>query len=432
MRTVLLLVAITLLWNGGVQAFKDKEFKTCKDAGFCRRNRGVSFKAYRIEPSSVQAAGPSVSGVLVNDKAPGGSKAFAWSLVAHAGGFARLQVDESPSVGRYRINDILEADAQAAKADWHQLGGDARGSIFASGRLSVAITYEPFRMAFSIDGKPAVNLNSRDMFQFEHRRSKEVSPPETCDGCWEETFLSHRDSKPYGPEAISLDISFPGFDHVYGIPEHAASHALKTTAQLGGEPYRLYNLDVFEYALDHPFGLYGSIPLMLAHRVGLTTGVFWLNAAEMYVDLVKESGGMASQWIAESATYNPGTASRDLPRLCAQVGIMDVLKWGSKCRWNYKDEADVTGVSARFDDNEMPMDVMWLDLDHTNGKRYMTWDQKHFPTPHLMQEDLGARGRKLVTIIDPHVKRERSYPMFTEAEAQGFYVKNRDGRDFDA
>lgn len=38
----------------------------------------------------------------------------------------------------------------------------------------------------------------------------QVSPPETCDGCWEESFLNHRDSKPYGPEAISLDISFPG------------------------------------------------------------------------------------------------------------------------------------------------------------------------------------------------------------------------------
>ncbi len=37
----------------------------------------------------------------------------------------------------------------------------------------------------------------------------------------------------------------------------------------------MYNLDVFEYELNHPFGLYGSIPLMLGHKVGLTTGVFW-------------------------------------------------------------------------------------------------------------------------------------------------------------
>ena len=41
------------------------------------------------------------------------------------------------------------------------------------------------------------------------------------------------------------------------------------------EPYRLYNLDVFEYTADSPFGLYGSIPIMWAHRVGATVGAFW-------------------------------------------------------------------------------------------------------------------------------------------------------------
>ena len=32
------------------------------------------------------------------------------------------------------------------------------------------------------------------------------------------------------------------------------------------DPYRLYNLDVFEYELYNPMALYGSIPYMLAHR----------------------------------------------------------------------------------------------------------------------------------------------------------------------
>ena len=41
------------------------------------------------------------------------------------------------------------------------------------------------------------------------------------------------------------------------------------------EPYRLYNLDVFEYTADSPFGLYGSIPIMWAHRLGATVGAFW-------------------------------------------------------------------------------------------------------------------------------------------------------------
>jgi len=35
----------------------------------------------------------------------------------------------------------------------------------------------------------------------------------------------------------------------------------------GSEPYRLYNLDVFEYELDSRMALYGSIPVLIAHRL---------------------------------------------------------------------------------------------------------------------------------------------------------------------
>jgi hypothetical protein len=48
-------------------------------------------------------------------------------------------------------------------------------------------------------------------------------------GWWEETFNGHTDSKPKGPEAISLDLAFPGAQNVYGIPERATSLALKPT-----------------------------------------------------------------------------------------------------------------------------------------------------------------------------------------------------------
>ena len=56
------------------------------------------------------------------------------------------------------------------------------------------------------------------------------------EGWWEETFKSHTDSKPRGPEAIAFDLTFPGFNHVYGIPEHATSLSLKPTVDLGESP----------------------------------------------------------------------------------------------------------------------------------------------------------------------------------------------------
>ena len=29
----------------------------------------------------------------------------------------------------------------------------------------------------------------------------------------------------------------------------------------------------------------------------------------------------------------------------------------------------------------IPYDVAWIDIEHTNGKRYLTWDREIFPDP---------------------------------------------------
>lgn len=52
-----------------------------------------------------------------------------------------------------------------------------------------------------------------------------------------------------------------------------------------GEPYRLYNLDTFAFDLHSRLGLYGSVPLLLAHKPDRTLGVFWLNASETFLDV---------------------------------------------------------------------------------------------------------------------------------------------------
>lgn len=43
-----------------------------------------------------------------------------------------------------------------------------------------------------------------------------------------------------------------------------------------------------------------------------------------------------------------------------------------QCRWNYRDEKDVASVNAKFEELDYPYDVLWLDIEHTNGKRYFT------------------------------------------------------------
>mmetsp|Transcript_52531 Transcript_52531/g.63315 ORF Transcript_52531/g.63315 Transcript_52531/m.63315 type:complete len:1073 (+) Transcript_52531:78-3296(+) len=268
-------------------------------------------------------------------------------------------------------------------------------------------------------------------------------------GLWEEKFHSHTDSKPNGPTSVGLDIHFAS-THLFGLPEHASSTVLKPT--LGDdahytEPYRLYNLDVFEFELDETMALYGSVPFIVSHTKAGTAGVFYFNPSETFVDILsndndnKEAAGTTTHWISESGILDlfllPGPSVSEVYKqyasLTGKLEMMPMFALGyHQCRWNYKDERDVLQVHAKFEELDYPYDVLWLDIEHTNGKRYFTWDKGLFPNPISMQNTLSDQGRKMVTIIDPHMKRDDHYHIHKEATKKGLYVRDKTGtKDFD-
>lgn len=102
-----------------------------------------------------------------------------------------------------------------------------------------------------------------------------------------------------------------------------------------------------------------------------------------------------------------------------------------QCRWNYNSETDVSEVDDGFDRNGIPYDVLWLDIEHTDGKRYFTWDPVKFPTPVRMQDDLRAKGRRMVTITDPHIKNDGGYEVSKLASQLDLFVKKADGSVFE-
>lgn len=74
---------------------------------------------------------------------------------------------------------------------------------------------------------------------------------------------------------------------------------------------------------------------------------------------------------------------------------------------------------------------MWLDIEYTDGKKYFTWDPIRFKTPIAMQENLVSTGRRLVVIIDPHIKRESGYFLHDTALENDYYVKTKDGNVYE-
>lgn len=103
-----------------------------------------------------------------------------------------------------------------------------------------------------------------------------------------------------------------------------------------------------------------------------------LNAAEMYVDVEHAPGGVRTQWLAEAGVLDlfllPGPAPADVSRQFAALAGTSAMPQAfslgyHQCRWNYRDEADARAVDAGFDAHDIPYDVLWLDIEHTDGKR---------------------------------------------------------------
>jgi len=340
------------------------------------------------------------------------------------------------------------------------------------------IDLKALRFDFNQNGKTFISANSGGLLYFEHQRVKpeaqanpdgSTADPEaltTVEGAWDieqhidfkeawsDNFGGHTDNA-YGPQSIGMDISFVGAENVYGIPEHATDLALKTTKGEGAgyqEPYRLYNFDVFEYELDEPMALYGHVPMMIGHSAAHTGGIFWFNSAETYIDVTKSESSawnlfgdsaaptMNTHWFSETGIIDvfffSGPKPKDIFRqFSSLVGTQELPPLFAiayhQCRWNYQDEADVTGVNQKFEEHNLPYDVLWLDIEHTDGKRYFTWDGKAFPTSVRMLDDLEAYGRKMVTIVDPHIKRDSNYHIHNEATSGGHYIKDENNGDYE-
>ncbi|EKD19461.1 uncharacterized protein L3040_002663 [Drepanopeziza brunnea f. sp. 'multigermtubi'] len=496
---LLVLVSAFSLFTPAVSV-KHENFKTCDQSGFCKRNRQYADKAsslgkqweapYRITPESLSWKEGQLKGTILKTiDANGETVRLPLTISFLESGSARVEIDEEK---RQKGDIQLRHDSKARKEryneaeSWAIVGGldlsktvaEDRGAertivkYGPEGKFEAVITFAPFGIDFKRDDETQIKFNDRGLLNVDHWRPKIDKPePEIKEGeeapavpegedestWWDESFGGNTDSKPRGPESVALDITFPGYEHVMGIPEHAGRLSLKETRGANGpshtDPYRLYNADVFEYIMDSPMTLYGAIPFMHAHKKDSTVGVFWLNAAETWVDVIKEteahnplSLGIGSKkdtkthWFSESGLIDVfvflGPTAKEVTKAYGELtGYTQLPQEFSiayhQCRWNYNTDEDVKEVDRKMTMYRIPYDIIWLDIEYTDDKQYFTWDPLRFPNPLGMLKQLDESKRKLVAIIDPHIKNKEGYHVVEELKKKDLAVHNKDGNIYD-
>lgn len=487
---------------------KENDFKKCTQSGFCKRNRAYADNAvaqgssweppYKILPEQASFKdGQLQAPILKTIDDQGTTVRLPVTVSFLKSGTARVTVDEEQRKEKsieLRHNSIARKERYNEAEKWAIVGGldvDTNAKVSSESKSGINIQYgpgfifeadikyNPFSIEFKRDGVAQIKLNDRGLLNVEHWRPKvdkpapekkegengedskeepeaaEVTPSEDQSTWWEETFGGNTDSKPRGPESVALDITFFGYEHVYGIPEHTGPLSLKETRGGDGnykEPYRLYNSDVFEYILDSPMTLYGAIPFMQAQRKESTVGVFWLNGAETWVDITKAKEhknplalGIGAKtnththWISESGVMDvfvflgptPRDVTKNYAELTGTTAMPQEFSIGyHQCRWNYVSDDDVKEVDRKMDRYHIPYDVIWLDIEYLDDKKYFTWEPNMFSDPISMGQQLDDHGRKLVVIIDPHIKNTK-YPVSEELKSKGLAVKNKEGNIFE-
>ncbi|XP_072397886.1 neutral alpha-glucosidase C-like isoform X1 [Diabrotica undecimpunctata] len=388
-------------------------YKDCARIPFCKKLRTIENPSkFTAQLDKLSQTGNIVSIPLTNSDSQ--ELVLQISLLAHE--TARIKIAEKNSK-RYQLADVLAEEPQtleiSAKTSEKEVTVSPKNASYSYKVVVTAGT--PFNVEFYYDDN-----------------TKEVA----LNG--EHLVFDKEDN------AFAFATEFIDAKRLYGLHHHPIKLELPSTRDTDGkvlmDPYRNRNSDNDHYEVGSPMAVYGTVPVIYGHSEKQTSGIFLHNAAEQWVDIWYDEDTTSgwSYFMVESGTLDlfvllgnqPKNVVRQFTKLTGVAHMPQLWTLGyHQCRWSYKTQEDTKSVVAQMDANNFPMDAIWLDIDYTDGKRYFTWDPETYSDPEELQRNLSSTNRKLVVILDPHIKVDEDYPVYTGAKGK-YFVKSPNREDF--
>ncbi len=200
-----------------------------------------------------------------------------------------------------------------------------------------------------------------------------------------------------------------------------------------------WNTDTFAY----PIGtepIYQTIPFFTALYQGKAYGLFLNNTFRSWFDMGARSperysfgsnGGELDYFVFTGGKErSPKKVLGDYANLTGKTPLPPIWALGNQqSRWSYFPDSRVREIADGFRKRKIPADVIYLDIDYMDEYRVFTWDKKRFPDPPKLISDLKKDGFQTVLIIDPGIKVDPNYGVYTDGQKQNIFVKNPDGTE---
>ena len=101
-------------------------------------------------------------------------------------------------------------------------------------------------------------------------------------------------------------------------------------------------------------------------------------------------------------------------------------------RWGYKTREDFENVAKGYRENQIPLDMIYMDIDYMQDYKDFTLNEKEFSDFPDFVQGMKEQGIRLVPIIDAGVKMEEGYSVYEEGVKNNYFCKREDGSDFAA
>lgn len=189
---------------------------------------------------------------------------------------------------------------------------------------------------------------------------------------------------------------------------------------------------------DDSVTYYKTIPFYVALKEEATYGIFFDNSFRSYFDMGKEMGdriffgaiGGQIQYYFISGE-NIKEVVKNYTALTGRMEMPPLWSLGyQQCRFSYFSQEEVRELVKTFEEKDIPLDVVYLDIDYMDGFRVMTFKTPNFDDAAGLISDLKEKGIRTITIIDPGVKVDEEYDVFKRGKEGNHFTKKLDGEMF--
>ncbi|KAJ7732476.1 glycoside hydrolase family 31 protein [Mycena maculata] len=252
---------------------------------------------------------------------------------------------------------------------------------------------------------------------------------------------------------LQLASALPLGANVYGLGEVVASSGIRRDVGTDGGVGTIQIDWARDIADPIDQNLYGVHPIYLEHRFNSTTntsqshGVFLLNSngADILLLTPPSSNTSLIEYRVIGGTLDfyfiSGPTPQDVIEQYSEIVGTPTWQpyWGfgfNLCRWGYHNLSAVKEVVANMRAANIPLEVMWNDIDLYHAFRDFTTDPVSFPADEMREfiANLTQNNQHYIPIVDAAIAKEVNSTDFYAPYAQGtdldVFIKNPDGTEY--